>query len=357
VASKSPVGYNGGEGFYLFVPGGFGFQPVAPTQKLKPGREPRAKPVLPPQLRAPLIESRLASVDTFFTVSEEWFQVNGSRWVETYRSRLRSRLNDDLLPELGERNIAEIQPLDVLAAIRKIEERGAVESAKRILNMASSVFRYGVATSRCHRDPTIDIKGALRPPLPAKPRRALPAKEIPKFMTRLLTYDGDKTTALALRLLVLTFVRTGELRFARWAELDNLGGKEPLWRIPKERMKLRRPHLVPLAPQAVAVLKAIQKLTGKGEYLFPAPTRSGVISENTLLYALYRMGYHNRATVHGFRATASTILNEAQFNRDWIEMQLAHCDGSIRGVYNFAEWLPGRREMMVWWANHLDRRG
>jgi integrase len=175
-------------------------------------------------------------------------------------------------------------------------------------------------------------------------------------MSRLQAYEGDRTTGLALRLLVLTFVRTGELRFATWGEFEALDGKESLWRIPKERMKLKRPHLVPLAPQAVSVLKALQKLTPKGEYLFPAPTRSEVISENTLLYALYRMGYHNRATVHGFRATASTILNEAQFNRDWIEMQLAHCDSSIRGVYNAAEWLPGRRKMMIWWANHLDGR-
>jgi integrase len=300
------------------------------------------------------MERPLASVETFYTVAEEWFETNSSRWVETYRSRLRSRLNEDLLSELGDRNIAEIQPFDVLETIRKIEKRGAIESAKRILNMASSVFRYGVATSRCYRDPTIDIKGALRPPLPAKPRKALPAKDIPKFMGRLLNYDGDKTTALALRLLVLTFVRTGELRFAKWSEFENLDGREPLWRIPKERMKLRRPHLVPLAPQAAAVLKTLRKLTGGEEYLFPAPTRLGVISENTLLYALYRLGYHNRATVHGFRATASTILNEAQFNRDWIGIQLAHCDSTIRGVYNFAEWLPGRRKMMTWWADYLD---
>jgi len=357
VPPKSSVGYNGADGFYLFVPaGGFGLPAIPMGQALKPAKKSRGKKQSPPQLRPPIMERPLVSIDTFYTVAEEWFETNSSRWVESYRCRLRTRLNDDLLSELGDRNIAEIQPLDMLETIRKIEKRGAVESAKRILNMASSVFRYGVATSRCHRDPTIDIKGALRPPLPAKPRKALAAKEIPKFMSRLAAYDGEKTTGLALRLLILTFVRTGELRFAKWSEFEKLGSKEPLWRIPKERMKLRRPHLVPLAPQAVAVLEALEKLTGKGEYLLPAATRSGVISENTLLYALYRMGYHNRATVHGFRATASTVLNEAQFNRDWIEMQLAHCDSSIRGVYNFAEWLPGRRKMMIWWANYLESR-
>lgn len=355
VPAKSSLGYNGAEGFYLFVPAsGFGLHAIPAVKGRTPSKKGRGKKGRPTQLRPSLMERPLASIDTFYTVAEEWFETNCSRWVETYRCRLRSRLNDDLLSELGGRNIAEIQPLEVLDAIRKIEKRGAVESAKRILHMASSIFRYGVATSRCHRDPTADIKGALRPPLPAKPRKALPAKEIPKFMGRLSTYDGDKTTALALRLLILTFVRTAELRFAKWTEFEKLESKEALWRIPKERMKLRRPHLIPLAPQSLAVLKALEKLTGKGEYLFPAPTRSGVISENTLLYALYRMGYHNRATVHGFRATASTVLNEAQFNRDWIEIQLAHCDNSIRGIYNFAEWLPGRRKMMIWWANYLE---
>jgi integrase len=268
--------------------------------------------------------------------------------------RLRSRLDDDLISIFSDWPIDQIRSLDLLAAIRKIEERGAIESAKRILNMASSVFRYGVAIGQCFRDPTADIKGALRSPAAPKRRTALPAKEIPAFMTALSNYDGEETTKLALRLLVYTFVRTGELRFAKWKEFENLDGPEPLWRIPAERMKLRRPHLVPLSLQADSTLNEIHVMTGSKPYLFPGPTKTGVMSENTLLFALYRMGYHNRATVHGLRATASTVLNEAQFNRDWIEMQLAHCDNSIRGVYNFAEWMPGRRKMLNWWANYLN---
>jgi integrase len=143
-----------------------------------------------------------------------------------------------------------------------------------------------------------------------------------KQAVKLDAYDGDTITQLAMKLVVLTFVRTAELRFARWSEFEELDGREPLWRIPAERMKKRRVHLVPLAPQAVTVLETLRKLTGKSEYLFPAATKTGVISENTLIYCLYRMGYHSRATVHGFRSTASTILNENHFNRDWIEMQL-----------------------------------
>jgi integrase len=225
--------------------------------------------------------------------------------------------------------------------------------AKRIKQMASGIFCYAVATERCVSDPTASLKGVLRPPNPPKHRAALSASELPHFMRSLEDYDGDDITKLALKLVIHTLVRTTEVRFGEWKEFENLEGREPLWRIPKERMKMRRPHLVPLSPQAVQVLLELRKLTGKGQYIVAAPTKTGVISENTMLYAIYRMGYHSRATAHGFRTTASTVLNERQFNRDWIEMQLAHFDGSVRGIYNAAEWLPGRRDMMRWWGNFV----
>jgi integrase len=351
----APAYSGGGDGFYIFVPTSGGVSPKGSGPLTDAQTIQRAQAAIAPFIERALPPKQLSAPQaTFEFVANEWFEINQDRWVETYRCRLRSRLDDDLLTALGSLFIDEIEPLTILATMREIEQRGAIESAKRILNMASSVFRYGVATGRCLRDPTADIKGALRPPLPPKRRTALPAREIPAFMDALSKYDGDEVTKLGLRILILTFVRTGELRFARWSEFEKLDGTEPLWRIPAERMKLRRPHLVPLSAQAVTSLQALRKLTGKKPVLFPAPTKLGVISENTLLFALYRMGYHNRATVHGFRATASTVLNEAQFNRDWIEIQLAHCDGSIRGAYNFAEWLPGRREMLGWWANFLD---
>lgn len=300
------------------------------------------------------LKASTSARNTFQAVAEEWFALNESRWVKTYSSRLRSRLDDDLLPVLGHRPIAQIEPLEVLEAVRKIEKRDAIEMAKRVMQMASGVFRYGVATARCSRDPTVDLRGALKPAKAPKHRTSLPANDLPPFIQALEAYDGDLVTKLGMKLLVLTFVRTSELRFARWSEFEGLGGPEPIWRIPAARMKMRRDHLVPLAPQAVSVLEALRRRTGNSEYLFPAPTKREVISENTLLFALYRMGYHSRATVHGFRTTASTILNEAQFNRDWIEMQLAHFDGSVRGIYNAAEWLPSRRKMMCWWADYID---
>jgi integrase len=298
-------------------------------------------------------ERALSASSSFESVAIEWFENNKERWVETYSSRLRSRLDDDLISSLGKRPIAEIEPLEVLETIRKIERRDAIEMARRVMQMASAIFRYGVSTARCRRDPTADLRGALKPPKAPKRRAALPTTELSTFMLALEQYDGDLVTRLALKLVILTFVRTSELRFARWSEFEGLDGPEPLWRIPSHRMKMRRDHLVPLSPQAVEILRKLRKIAGEAQHVFPASTKTGVMSENTLIFALYRMGYHGRATVHGFRSTASTVLNEAQFNGDWIEIQLAHSDGSVRGVYNAAEWLPSRRTMMNWWASHL----
>jgi integrase len=258
-----------------------------------------------------------------------------------------------LLAHLGSRPIADISPQDVLEAISKTEARDVRETARRILRIASAVFRYGVATGKCGQDPTSALKGALKSPRAVKHRATLSARDLPKFLRALEQYRGD-LTRFAMQLVLLTFVRTAELRFAKWSEFEGLEGPDPIWRIPAERMKMRRAHLVPLPRQTVIVLDKIRRLALGSDYLFPANTKLGIISENTLLFSLYRMGYRKRATVHGFRSLASTVLNEAQFNRDWIEMQLAHADNSVRGVYNAAEWLSGRRTMLQWWADYLD---
>jgi integrase len=303
------------------------------------------------------VRAKIAAGHTFEAVANDWFETRRGAWVATYADRLRARLDADLLPPLGKRPIAEIEPPELLAAIRRVEGRDAPEMARRILQMASGIFRYGVATGRCGRDPAADLRGALKSPAAPKRRAAIKPSELPEFMGRLASYDGLPQTKLALELLIHTFVRTSEVRFARWSEFEDLDGDHPLWRIPAERMKMRRDHLVPLSPQAVRILREIRRLDAKSEHLFPADTRSKVISENTMLYALYRMGYHGRATVHGFRSTASTLLNEREFNRDWIEMQLAHAEHDVRSVYNAAEWLSGRREMMRWWSHHLEAAG
>lgn len=300
------------------------------------------------------LRRRIAAGDKFRNVAEEWFANNEPKWVESYSSRLWARLEEDLLPTLGSMPIAEIEPIEVLEVIRRIEQRGAVELAKRVMQMAGCIFRYGVATSRCVRDPTADLRGALKALGPVKHRSALSASELPEFLYRLENYTGDPTTKAALKFTLLTFVRTNEVRLGRWCEFENLLGPEPLWRIPAERMKMRRAHLVPLAPAAIDALHELRRYSGRSPFILPAATREGVISANTMIFALYRLGYHSRATVHGFRSTASTILNEAQFNRDWIEMQLAHTENSVRAIYNAAEWLPARRQMMLWWADYIE---
>jgi integrase len=303
----------------------------------------------PPVPQAPSIVKRA----TFEDVAREWYQNKVGGWAPSYAGRLRNRLETGLLAHLGNRAIAGILPQDVLEVVRKTEARDVRETARRILRIASAVFRYGVATGKCAQDPTAALKGALKSRKAVKHRATLSARDLPKFLRTLEQYQGDLTKR-AMRLVLLTFVRTAELRFAKWSEFEDLEGKSPVWRIPGERMKMRRAHLVPLPKQAVVVLAEIRGLALGSPYLFPANTKLGVISENTVLFALYRMGYRKRATVHGFRSLASTILNEAQFNRDWIEIQLAHADNSVRGVYNAAEWLSGRRAMLQWWADYLD---
>ena len=187
----------------------------------------------------------------------------------------------------------------------------------------------------------------------------MPLNEVPTFLKALGNYDGDVRTHIALRLMVLTFTRTTELLSAKWSEFENLEGNEPLWRIPAERTKMKREHIVPLAPQAVALLHELRALPGSeaSPFLFPSPSREGCMSNNTMLYALYRMGYHGRATVHGFRAVASTALNEMGFRPDVIERQLAHQErNAVRAAYNRAEHLSERRVMMNHWADYLDTK-
>ena len=292
----------------------------------------------------------------FEAVAKRWFAARKGRWVEGYSDRIWSRVESDVLPQLGAKAIQTVTTEDVLRVLRAIEGRGAIETARRVGNYVHDIFRMAKAERLIAVNPADDLGAALAARPPAKRRAALGAGDLTEFLQKLSRYEGEAQTRLALQLALLTFVRTSEIRFARWQEFEGLDGDEPLWRIPAERMKMRTEHLVPLTAQILDVLNDIRSLAPNSELLFPAPTITGVMSENTMIYALYRMGYHRRATVHGFRSTASTILNEEGFNRDWIERQLAHAErDEIRAAYNAAEWLPQRRGMMQWWADHLDR--
>jgi len=297
-------------------------------------------------------QATLRSSNAFEVVAREWLEKREHEWAPSHACRQRAQIEKHILPKLGKRPIAEITAPEVLAMLRVIEEKGVLDTAGRMMQVTGQIFMYAIATGRAERNPVPDLRGALKRPV-VKHHSFLTENELPDYLKKLAAYDGSPQTRLALRLLLLTFVRTNELRGALWTEID-WDKKE--WRIPADRMKMKQLHIVPLSKQAISVLRELQKCSGNREYVFPNehnPTT--FMSENTMLYALYRMGYHSRATGHGFRSTASTILNENGFRPDLIERQLAHSErNNVRAAYNHAQYLPERRQMMQWWADYLD---
>ena len=294
----------------------------------------------------------LLSGNSFETVAREWYENQRDGWSDSHAGQVLVRLQRELFPRLGARPIAEIDAPELLYVLRGIEKRGALELTSKVRIVAGQVFRYAIATGRAKYDPSRDLKGALKVREERHYAR-LSEADLPEFLAKLDAYDGNTMTRLALKLLVLTFVRTGELRAAKWTEFD-FDKRE--WRIPAERMKTRAEHLVPLSTQALEALEQLQAITPRREHVFPNEHRPrNFMSENTILFALYRMGYRGRATGHGFRATASTILNEQGWDADVIERQLAHKEANkVRAAYHHAEYLAERRKMMQAWADYLD---
>jgi integrase len=290
--------------------------------------------------------------NTFRAIALNWAETYGARWTESHRARVVASLEADAFSALGDLPIKEITPPTVLSVIRAVESRGALDVASRVLQRTSAIFRYAIQTGRAIYNPAADMKGVLKTHK-VEHRSTISRGELPDFLKKLDSYSGELITKLALRLIVLTFVRTGELRGARWEEFDVDQGE---WRIPAERMKMRSPHIVPLSPQALGVIEELRPLTGQFDLLFPSQRdQQRPISENTLLYALYRLGYHKRATVHGFRALASTILNETGFRPDVIERQLAHVErNKVRAAYHRSEYLEERQKMMDWWGACIE---
>lgn len=305
------------------------------------------------------IERRLAEgiplADSFEAIGREWFDKFSPGWVAGHGDKIIRRLERDIFPWLGARPIAEIKAPELLSAVRRIEDRGAIETAHRALQNCGQVFRYAIATGRAERDISADLRGALVP----VSKTHLPAITDPKAIGGLLRaidgYTGFFVTKCALRLAPLVFVRPGELRKAEWSEID-LGNAE--WTIPAERMKMRQPHLVPLSRQAVEILRELHAVTGRGRFVFPgARTNGRPMSDNAVLAALRRMGIpKDEMTGHGFRAMARTVLDEVLgFRPDWIEHQLAHAVRDPNGrAYNRTAHLTKRREMMQAWADYLD---
>ena len=303
--------------------------------------------------KATNLRKKLAAENSFEAVAREWYGKQLHTWVPHHASDVKRRLENNIFPSIGKRPIAEIQAPELLETIRKIEARGAYDLAHRVLQVCGQVFRYGIATGRCTRNLSTDLRGALTPHK-KQHQAAVRPEELPELLRAIAGYDetGDKQTRLALQLLAQTFVRTNELIGAEWAEFDL---NNALWIIPAGRMKMKAEHVVPLSRQAVLILSELKEISGSSRFVFPGRNRDKPISNNTMLFALYRLGYKGKMTGHGFRAVASTILNETGFNPDVIERQLAHCErDEVRGAYNRAEYLPERRRMMQHWAEHLE---
>ncbi|MBP0579594.1 integrase arm-type DNA-binding domain-containing protein [Labrys sp. LIt4] len=265
-------------------------------------------------------------------------------------------LLDFALPDLGKLKIGEISSAKVLAVLRKVEAREAYESAHRLRSTIGAVFRYGIASALCENDPTQALKGALTTPTVTPRAALLKPTAFGALLRSIEDFDGQPTTQAALRLMAYLFPRPGELRMAEWAEFDLAAAA---WEIPTSRMKMRRPHRIPLSQQAVAILKDLQALSGKGRLVLPCVrTFARPISENTLNAALRRLGYaKEEATAHGFRATASTLLNESgKWRPDVIEAALAHIGADeIRRAYLRSDFWEERKAMMQWWADYIDR--
>lgn len=295
------------------------------------------------------------AANSFEVVAREWHAKQSATWVELHASRIMLRLENDVFPWLGKRPIASITAPELLATVNRIVDRGAVESAHRVLQNCGQVLRYAIATGRAERNPAADLRGALPPVKQTHLAAIIEPNAIGGLLRAMDAYNGSLVTKCALRLAPLVFVRPGELRQAEWAEFDLDGAQ---WNIPAEKMKMREPHLVPLAPQAVAILRELHPLTGRGRYVFPsARSPQRPMSNNAVLSALRRMGYAtNEMSGHGFRAMARTVLDEVlHFRPDYIEHQLAHAVKDPNGrAYNRTAHLAERRKMMAAWADYLD---
>ncbi len=296
-------------------------------------------------------------VPTLEEVTREWLDtkvlpIRVPRHTET----IVSRLNRFVLPFLGRHPIDSIKPHELLAVLRRIEAGGIHETAHRVLQICGQVFRYGVATGRCPRDIAADLRGALIPAKKDHHSSITDPRGVGGLMRAIDDYQGSFIVKCAMQLSALTFTRPSEIRNAEWAEFDI---EKAEWRIPANKMKMRRIHVIPLSRQAIAVIESLRHLTGTGRYLFPSVrSNSRPISDATVVAALRRMGFEKgEMTHHGFRSMASTILNENSWRADAIERQLAHVEGnSVRAAYNYAEHLETRREMMQWWADWLDKQ-
>lgn len=291
------------------------------------------------------------SESAFEKIATEWHQMKSAKWSAGYASDIMEAFKNDIFPYVGTRPVGEIKPLELLNVLRKIEKRGALEKMRKVRQRCSEVFRYAIATGRAEYNPAADLSSALEVHQ-SNHFPFLKAEEIPDFLRALDGYTGSRLVLIATKLLMITGVRTIELRAALWSEFDL---DNAIWEIPAERMKMRRAHLVPLSTQALDLLNELKTMTGNYRYVFPGrndPNKP--MSEASINQLIKRIGYAGKVTGHGFRHTLSTILHEKGYASAWIEIQLAHTDkNKIRGTYNHAKYVDDRRDMMDWYSNFI----
>lgn len=297
---------------------------------------------------------------TFEPIARAWHANRAEGLDPAHASRVIRRLERDAFPALGARPIDEIDAPEILDVIRAVEARGALDISRRLKQGISQVFRFAIASGWATTDPATSLNDALRPKPKVRHRARVALAELPELVSAIQNYDGEadsrrrETTRDAMLFTLLTWARTSETRFCEWDEFEDLGGEKPLWRISPERMKMEREHLVPLSSQVAEILLR-RKRASNDRFVFPGEKPNKPISENTMIYACYRLGYLGKQTIHGFRGLGSTWANEAECYRpDWVEMALAHVDeDEVRGAYNSALYLTPRRRMLQQWADHI----
>ncbi|MFP1592469.1 tyrosine-type recombinase/integrase [Escherichia coli] len=297
------------------------------------------------------IAQQMSLKNTFEAIAREWHQSKADRWSLRYRDEIIDTFEKDIFPYIGKRPIAEIKPMELLEALRKMEKRGALEKMRKVRQRCGEVFRYAIVTGRADYNPAPDLACAL-----VTPKKVhfpfLTADELPHFLNDLAGIRKCSSLNHSLKYM-LTGVRTQELRFARWEDIDF---ETKLWEIPAKVMKMKRPHIVPLSEQVIALFKQLEPITKRRPLVFIGRNNPRKpISKESINQVIELLGYKGRLTGHGFRHTMSTILHDRLLNSAWIEMQLAHVDkNAIRGTYNHAQYLDGRREMMQWYADYID---
>ncbi len=339
---------------------------VYPEVSLKDAREKRRQARLqlekgrdPGEIRKEV--KRAVQTNRFRDVALQWWEHCRDTWTPDHAARVLKRLEDNAFRDLGNLSINEITPQQVIATIRKIEARGALDVASRVQQAINATCRFAVQQGIATHNPAGGLRGIIKQKK-VQHRASLPREELPLFLKELETYSdrGRLLTQRAIKLLLLTFVRSGELRGARWEEFHL---EDKVWRISASRMKMRNEHLVPLSRQALELLERLREMTGNYDLVFPSERdRSREMSDNTMRRAIFKLGYDgsvegkSKAVPHGFRATASSILNETGFNPDAIERQLTHMESnSVRAAYTYhARYMDERTKMMQWWANYLD---